>query len=177
LALYGEYGRVLAIGVIIERDGTETSRGVFGRERETGRLHADEHRTLRAFWKFLRDFDTRSDTLIGHNIYEFDLPFILKRSWINGIRPSVKLSLARYRSQPLYDTMKEFSSWDQRRPISLVHLAEVLRVGFTKTEGMDGGKVYDAFRDGRHDDIADYVMQDVEMVRAIYHRMNFNLSG
>jgi len=173
LSLYAERGRVLCIGVIVERDGCEVLRGVYGRDRETRAFHTDEARTLRSFWAMMRDFDLRRDTLIGHNILEFDAPFLYKRSMVCGVAASVNLSFARYRKQPIFDTMKEWAHWDQRRFISLAELARVLKVEMTKTEGMDGNLVYDFFREGRHEEIAAYCMQDVEMVRAVYRRMTF----
>lgn len=173
LALYGEYGRVLTIGVIVERDGAETHRGVFGRERQTMMFHLDEGRTLRGFWKLLKGFNTARDLVIGHNIFEFDLPFLYKRSMIHSVQPSVQLSFARYRRQPIYDTMKEWAQWDMKRSISLVDLAHVLKIEMTKMDGLDGSRIYDRFCAGCHDEIAMYCLHDVEMVRAIYRRMTF----
>lgn len=174
LALHAEYGRVLAIGVIVEQDWQVVHCGLLGRERPSGRLHLDERRTLRAFWKLLQDFNVGRDLIIGHNVMDFDLPFLYKRSRINRIHPSILLSFARYRSAPIYDTMREWAHWNpQAAHISLVELAEVLKVGLTKTDGMDGGSVYDEFLAGHHDQIAEYCLQDVRMARAIYYRMVF----
>ena len=71
LALSGDWGRVLTIGLIIEKDGEETHRGLLGRERQTMMFHLDEARTLRAFWKLLKSFNTKRDLIVGHNIFEF----------------------------------------------------------------------------------------------------------
>ena len=173
LSLYAEYGRVLTVGMIVEQDGEIVCRGVLGRERETLRFHLDEARTLRGFWNQLRGFDERRDLVVGHNIYDFDLPFLYKRSVIQRVRPSVRLSFARYRSRPIFDTMKEWELWAWRPGIRLEELAEVLRLGMTKTEGMDGGCIYDRFREGCHQEIADYCMRDVELTREIYYRLTF----
>ncbi len=170
LALHGEYGRVLSIGVIVETDGVETIRGVLGRERQTMMFHLDEARTLRAFWKLMQGFNTRHDLIIGHNAMNFDLPFLYKRSMVHRVEPTVKLSFARYRSQPIFDTMHEFVCWD-RKFISLAHLAKVLKVDEAKTEGMSGGLVYERFCAGCHDEIAEYCLQDVELTRAVYRCM------
>lgn len=176
LALHAEYGRVLSIGIIVEQDGEVVCRGVLGRERETLRFHLDEARTLRGFWNQLREFDERRDLIVGHNIYDFDLPFLYKRSVIQCARPSVRLSFARYRSRPIFDTMKEWELWAWRPGIKLEELAEVLRLGITKTEGMDGSCIYDRFREGYHREIADYCMRDVELTREIYYRLTFEKS-
>jgi uncharacterized protein (DUF3820 family) len=173
LALHAEYGRVLCVGMIVEQDGEVVCRGVLGRERQSLRFHLDERRTLRGFWNQLRGFDERRDLIIGHNVYEFDLPFLYKRSVIRCVQPSVRLSFARYRSRPIFDTMKEWELWAWRPAVKLGELAEVLQLGMTKTEGMDGGCIYDRFREGRHREIADYCMRDVELTREIYYRLTF----
>ena len=51
------------------------------------------------------------DRIVGHNIYDFDLKFILKRSVVHGVRPTVDLSFARYRNQPIFDTMYGWEWW------------------------------------------------------------------
>lgn len=177
LALHAEYGRVLSVGMIVEQDGRVVCRGVLGRERETLRFHLDEARTLRGFWNQLRGFDEKRDLIVGHNIYDFDLPFLYKRSVIQRVQPSVRLSFARYRSRPIFDTMKEWELWAWRPGIKLEELAEVMRLGLTKTEGMSGSCIYDRFREGRHQEIADYCLRDVELTREIYYRLTFEQTG
>jgi hypothetical protein len=173
LALHAEYGRVLCVGMIVEQDGEVVCRGVLGRERETLKFHLDEARTLRGFWNQLRGFDGKQDLIVGHNIYDFDLPFLYKRSVIQRVRPSVRLSFARYRSRPVFDTIKEWELWAWRPAVKLEELAEVLRLGMTKTEGMDGSCIYDRFLEGCHREIADYCLRDVELTREIYYRLTF----
>jgi 3'-5' exonuclease len=171
LALTGDYGRVLAIGIIIERQDQIISSGVLGRERQSLLFHLDERRTLRAFWKLLKEFRPDRDVIVGHNIISFDLPFLYKRSVINRVSPSVELCFARYRSRPLFDIMCEWNKWDMRKFISLDELARILGLESSKQGGIDGAHVYDRFCEGCHQEIADYCMRDVRLTREIYYRM------
>jgi DNA polymerase elongation subunit (family B) len=173
LALSGEMGRVLAVGVIVERDNEILHQGIIGRDRATRLFHLDEERTLRSFWRLLNGFDTERDLIIGHNIFDFDLSFLLKRSVIHRVKPPVKLSFARYRSRPIYDTMCEWSQWSWKGRVSLDRLAKALGLESSKGQGIDGSRVYDYFCKGCHEEIAAYCMRDVELVRQIYRRMNF----
>lgn len=173
LALSGEMGRVLAVGVIVERGNEILHRGVIGRDRATRLFHLDEARTLNSFWRLLSGFNTKRDLIIGHNIFDFDLSFLYKRSIIHRVRPPVRLSFARYRSRPIYDTMCEWSQWSFKGRVSLDRLARALGLESSKEQGIDGSCVYDYFCAGCHEEIADYCMRDVELVRAIYRRMNF----
>jgi uncharacterized protein (DUF3820 family) len=176
LALHAEYGRVLSIGMIVEQEGKVVCRGVLGRERESMRFHLDEAKTLRGFWKQLREFDNRQDLIIGHNVFDFDLLFLYKRSIIHRVQPSVRLSFARYRSRPIFDTMKEWELWGWRPGIKLGELAEVLQLRMAKIKGIDGSSIYDRFCAGCHQEIADYCMRDVELTREIYYRLTFEKS-
>lgn len=172
LALHAEYGRVLCVGIIVEEGEHILHRGVLGRERATGLFHLDEARTLRAFWKLLQDFNMRRDLIIGHNIMDFDLPFLYKRSRINRVRPTLMFSFARYRSAPVYDTLREWAHWNPHAvSMSLGELADILKIGISKTAGFDGSHVYDEYVTGNHEGIARYCLQDTEVVRAIYYRM------
>jgi 3'-5' exonuclease len=172
LALSGERGRVMAIGIIIELGDIELERRVLGYDPATECLAINESRTLREFWDAMADFNPTRDLIVGHNIFDFDLLFIYKRSIILGVKPSLSLSFVRYRSQPVYDTMREWAKWGTQR-IALAELAEVLGLKSSKNDGIDGSCVYDHFLIGSHKDIADYCMRDVELTRQIFCRMNF----
>jgi hypothetical protein len=173
LALDGDFGRVLTIGLIVEHDEQVIHRGLLGRERQTMMFHLDEARTLRGFWKLLKGFNVRRDLVVGHNLFDFDLPFLYKRSVIGRVRPSVELPFTRYRSQPIFDTMHQWNKWSPRKFISLDRLAKVLGLESSKGQGIDGRLVYDRFCEGCHKEIADYCMRDVELVRESYYRMSF----
>lgn len=173
LALDGDFGRILTVGVIVEHDDQVIHRGLLGRERQTMMFHLDEARTLRCFWRLLKGFNVSRDLVIGHNVFDFDLPFLYKRSVIQRVRPSVELSFARYRSHPIFDTMHQWNKWSPRKFVSLDRLAKVLGLESSKGQGIEGRLVYDRFCEGCHQEIADYCMRDVELVREIYYRMSF----
>lgn len=161
----------------MEHDEQVIHRGLLGRERQTMMFHLDEARTLRGFWKLLKEFNVKRDLIVGHNVFDFDLAFLYKRSVIQRVRPSVELSFARYRSQPIFDTMHQWNKWTPRKYVSLNKLAKVLGMDSSKGQGIDGSRVYDKFCEGCHIEIADYCMRDVELVRDIYYRMSFTGEG
>jgi hypothetical protein len=157
-ALNGDYGRILCIGYI-----KETPEGI-----GKGILKGEEPQIVREFWELAKDVDL----FIGHNILDFDLKFIMKRSIILGVKPTQEVSLRRYYSERIYDTMHEWEKWSGY--ISLDKLARVL--GFESSKDLldgDGGKVYDYYKDGKLENIYEYCMADVELTRKIYNRMNF----
>lgn len=171
LALDSRYGRLLCIGIIIEENNSITHRGVLGRDKGTGRFHLDEARMLRSFWKLTGGFNPHRDLLVGFNLLDFDLEFLCTRSVINRVKPSFNICFARFRSSPVYDVMWEFTHW--RRRIALSEVAKILELESSKLNGLDGSNVYDFFLAGRHQEIADYCLQDCELTRSIYRRLNY----
>lgn len=130
-------------------------------------LHGDEREILQEFWKLALD----CHLFVGHNVLDFDFRFIWQRSIIHQIKPLRDISFARFRSDPIYDTMQEWSLWG-REHISLDSLSRALGVPSPK-ENLDGSKVYPYYRDGKLMDICEYCKRDVESVRQVYRWLTF----
>jgi hypothetical protein len=152
----GEFGRIFCIGYAIDDEKEEC-------------LSGDEKEMLKRFW----DLAKEATLFIGHNIMEFDLRFIYKRSIIHKIRPSRDLSFARYRNEPIFDTMKEWEKWSSQGA-SLHKLSIALNLASPKEEGIDGSKVYDYYLAGKQDEIIKYCMRDVGATREVYKRITFS---
>ena len=130
-------------------------------------LRGDEPEIIRNFWKLAFD----CHLFVGHNILDFDLRFMYQRSVIHQIKPSREIPLARFRNNPIYDTMHEWSKWG-REHASLDNLSKALDIPSPK-ENLDGSKVYPYYRAGKLDEICDYCKRDVESVRQVYRRLTF----
>jgi hypothetical protein len=143
----------------------------------------NEKKVLEDFW-FVAG---QCDLFVGHNIMDFDLRFILQRSVILGVKPSWNrfqelgkkpwemmkyLSFARYQNLPIFDTMHEWSNWNNQNKATLEHLALALGIP-TPKEGIDGSQVFAFFEAGKIKEICDYCKRDVEATRAVYKRMTF----
>lgn len=153
-SLDGNFGRILCIGYALDHADPAV-------------LEGSEADLLKRFWTLA----AQAHLFIGHNIFDFDLRFILKRSIINQVKPSRELSFARYRNTPIFDTMHEWERW-ARYGTSLKTLGHVLGIPVTKGP-FDGSQVSDLFAQGRAKEIYDYCKRDVELTRAVYHRMTF----
>jgi predicted PolB exonuclease-like 3'-5' exonuclease len=130
-------------------------------------LHGDEAEIIRSFWQLAGD----CHLFVGHNILDFDLRFIYQRSIIHQIKPSREIPFARFRNNPIYDTMHEWSIWG-REHVSLDLLARALGIPSPK-ESLDGSKVYPYYCAGKLAEIYDYCKRDVETVRQVYRRLTF----
>lgn len=157
-AISGDFGRIFCIGYAINDESVEVIKG-------------SENEILKQWW----DVADKVDLFIGHNIMDFDLRFIFKRSVINKIKPGAKhlnLSFARYRNFPIFDTMREWEKWSQSY-ISLDTLAKILDLPTSK-DVINGSQVFDYFLEGKHEDIYNYCKKDVVLTRDVYKRMVFD---
>jgi 3'-5' exonuclease len=153
--LDGAFGRICCISYAYDEELVET-------------LYGEEAQILIKFWKVAE----KVDLFIGFNLLDFDLRFIFQRSVILGIKPTRQLSFARYRSDPIYDIMWEWSKWSNTR-VSLDTLAKALGIPSSKGGEIEGRNVAKAYRDGRLKEICEYCAKDVSVTRAIYNRMVF----
>ena len=112
----------------------------------------------------------------GHNIKEFDIPYICRRAVINQVAlPDVfQLSGKKpWESKHLIDTMEMWSFGDRKNYTSLKLLAAVL--GFpSPKDDIDGSEVGRVFwEDGQLSRIASYCEKDVLATIQLYLRYNY----
>ena len=160
-AFDGTFSRIVCIGLLEFSDQMEARSAVawFG---------ANERELLRQFWARLAQ--DRPALFITHNGLGFDLPFIKKRSIINQVKPSLDINLAKFRTEPVYDTMAIWSNWDTRGWVKLDVLARALQVDTKSGSGEQVAEMWEK-RQGR--ELAQYCLQDTYVTYACYSRMNF----
>jgi len=171
-ALDGTHGQIVCIGMAIDNAAPV----VFHNSK-------DWHKEAEVIQSAFDWLDSQVETLstgyklthpdnvfVGHNIIDFDLPFIWKRCVINGIKPPSQIPFkARPWSESIYDTMREWSGTHSR--ISMDKLAKALKVG--GKGDMDGSMVWDYIQAGKLKEVRDYCASDIELVRKIHKRMTF----
>lgn len=152
--LGGEFGRIACLAYAIDDHDVEV-------------LWGEEVDIVEGFWKAARGIER----FVGHNIYDFDLPFIMKRSRILGVPPSWMPNFARYRQTPIYDTMREWELWANRY-VALDTLAKALGLPTSK-DRMSGADVASYFEAGRIEEICEYCVKDVVLTRHVYDKLTF----
>jgi DNA polymerase elongation subunit (family B) len=155
------YSRIVCIGMLIFSPAMEPKGALswYG---------SNEEELLRKFWE--RIAEIRPTLFITHNGLGFDLPFIKKRSIIHRVKPSMEISLAKFRTEPVYDTMAVWSNWDMRGWVKLDILARALNV---ETKSGSGKQVAEMWASGHRKEIAKYCLQDTYVTYACYNRMTF----
>lgn len=162
-ALNGGYGQIYCIGLAIDADDSPVKI-----------ICAEEPAMLAAFSGCLQSIIRQHHShpaavrFVGHNI-EWDLRFLHHRCVIHGIKPSAPLIHSRY-SEQIYDTMQAWAGYGNR--ISLAELCRILGIDNPKN-GIDGSQVWDFVRDGRGEEVQEYCRRDVEAVRQVFKRLEF----
>lgn len=158
-AFDGTFSRIVCIGLILLTDNLDPQGSIawYGE---------NERELLRLFWEKLGVL--RPSLYITHNGLGFDLPFIKKRSIIHQVKPTVDISLAKFRTEPVYDTLAVWSNWESRGWVKLDVLARALNV---ETKSGSGKQVAEMWAKGQGKEIAEYCLQDTYVTYACYCRM------
>lgn len=118
-ALDATTGRVCAIGYLTDsKEIIETA------------IDLNEVDLLRRFWSIATKMRSENRKVIGHNIAGFDVPFIVRRSWILGLRvPDWVTTPTGYLAPMFLDTMLTWQVGNRRDYIKLDRLARALDCG------------------------------------------------
>lgn len=148
-------GRIVCVGMLID-DGKILHEIAIAGE--------DEAQILTEFWGTIHP----TDVIVGHNVHDFDLPFVRQRSWILGIRPSRVIDLRKYYTADVKDTLQMWTNWGFKKGVTLDALGAALRCGQKNGHGVDVAQWW-ATRD--LESIREYCLGDVRVTYLVYCKM------
>ncbi len=170
-AIYSEFGKIVCISVGIlykKSDNTECLK-------IKSFANDDEAVLLNQFKALVLNFMTTSyHRFCGHNIKEFDMPYIGRRMLINGIElpPQLQFQNKKPWEMPLLDTMDFWKFGDYKNYTSLKLLAEVLGIP-TPKDDIDGSMVADVYyNENNLQRIATYCQKDVVATVQVWRKLN-----
>jgi len=169
-------GRILSIAVHVgsvpgrEIAGLNSNQNehAFGIDAEGN--EQDEAVALKGFLALMSDFDPECDVVVGHNIINFDLPFIFQRCLAHNIQVKPFVDLSEFHVRGVYDTMRAWWLGGRNR-VALDDIAWALGFESSKTADVEGSRVFDLYQAGRLADIREYNLNDVRVTRKVYERM------
>ncbi|HTF03880.1 MAG TPA: 3'-5' exonuclease [Bacteroidia bacterium] len=163
--IYAEFGKIICIsvGFLKYADGKET----FRMKSFSG---DDEQQLLSEFGDLLRKhFNRDIHRICGHNVKEFDIPYIARRMIINGVHLPSMLDLAGKKPWEILhlDTMEMWKFGDFKSYTSLVLLATALGIP-TPKDDIDGSMVHSVYYQEKNlARIVTYCQKDVLTVAQI----------
>ena len=179
-------GRVVALGVLdVEKDkGTVYFDPGESEAEET----MEENYTLKplpeadmltSFWQGAQHYDT----FVTFNGRGFDIPFLLVRSAVHGVKPTKNLMSNRYLGSQWagakhIDLLDQLSFYGAvRRPGNLHMWCRAFGIKSPKADGITGHDVAKLFRNGKSLDIARYNIGDLKATRDLFDRWQKFLSA
>lgn len=168
--IYSEFAKIVCISI-----GTVYSDGNVWKIRLKSLAGDNEGEILRNFSEIIEKMVTayKEIRFCGHNIKEFDIPFICRRFVINNIPLPMPLQLSGKKPWEIHhiDTMEMWKFGDNKNFTSLSLLAQVLGIPSPKTD-IDGSQVSSVYwNDGDIKRISRYCMQDVYTTAKVYTRL------
>lgn len=169
--IYAEFGKIVCIGL-----GYFTKTATGYTLNVTSLSGDDEKNILVRFVEMCNRFFRHADKqFCGHNIREFDIPYICRRCFINQVPlPDVLKDLQRKKpwENPMLDTLQFWKFGEYKNFTSVDLLATILDIPSPKEDidGSDVGRVY--WQDGDLDRIVHYCLRDVVTVGQIFMRLN-----
>lgn len=166
--IYAEFGKVVCISLgsikCFEEKNTIKLKSFYGE---------DEKELLARFVEMMNKPGNRKDLILcGHNIKEFDIPYLSRRLMVNGIRFPFLLNLSGKKPWEVthIDTMELWKFGDRKNFTSLDLLATIFNIPTPKDDidGSDVARVY--YEEKNIERIATYCQKDVVTVAQLMLR-------
>ncbi len=180
LALYALGASVVTIGMFSpetgraamlydDRNGTIDSIDKASRVEQVTLVGGDEKKILEEFWGMVPSFGC----IVSYNGRGFDIPFLMQRSLVHGLRVSRNLMPPRFSSMREHmDLAEVLSQFRATRPYGLEAWSQALAVQSPKEGEVKGAEVSAAFREGRIREIVEYCLRDVVATAEIAVRVS-----
>lgn len=168
--IYAEYGKIVCIGMgyIAKQDDCDVVRLKSIQD-------DDEYKLLETFCHMIQQFEQQNKGLqfCGHNIKEFDIPYICRRIIINGLPIPECMNFAGLKPWQVnhLDTLELWRFGDYKSYVSLDLLAQVLQVPTSKSDinGSEVARVY--WQEGDLARIASYCLRDVYTTALVFLKL------
>ena len=172
-AIYAEFGKVIVISAGIITNLEEDQHNL----RIKSFYGHSEAELLESFASILQKnfHDQNLHVLCGHNIREFDIPYLCRRFAVHGIELPSLINIGGkkpWEVKFVADTLELWKYGDHKNFTSLDLLAYTLGIPSPKTV-MDGSMVGQAYwEENKLEEIKQYCERDVVTVAQIYLRLN-----
>lgn len=134
-----------------------------------------EEMIIANFWKTYEGLAKSGRKIVGFNIEEFDIPFLVQRSYILGIAvPRSLFSQGKYLDSTFIDLRKLWKAGRYQATGTLDSICRACGIG-GKPDGIDGSMFAELYFDpARRDEALKYLLNDLDMPRKLAERMGIN---
>lgn len=171
LSLYPLTAKTIAIGIYhVEKERTfvyyenDSAEEWQNEEKKIMYKGLSEKDMIQSFWRIV-DFTDQVITFNGRN---FDIPFLMIRSAILGIRPTKNLMGNRFNSSTHIDLLEQLTFYGTTRKFNLDFYCHAFSIESPKSKGISGMEVKTLYDAGRIKDIAVYCAEDVKATYQLF---------
>lgn len=171
LALYPLTGEIVTIGMLNPETEKgyalfQNNQGATEKFEENGIVFesGSEKEILEKFWDFVGNYQ-QAVTFNGRG---FDLPFLMLRSAIHGVRPSRNFMEYRYDFKTHCDLLDQLTYYGAVRKFNLDFYAKSFGIKSSKEEGIDGSMVGEMYKQEKFLEIARYCVRDLHTTKELY---------
>ena len=137
----------------------------------------DEKSLLEDFWNFIAEKfaeDPRT-IIVTHNGYKFDIPFLILRSYIKGVKVPVQINTNRstMMNSNHFDTMLFFSFNGTFVNPSLEILCKMF--GIDVHERLTGDEILKCYKKGNIQEIVEHCKNDVEILEKVFDKVYIHI--
>ncbi|MBK8945314.1 MAG: ribonuclease H-like domain-containing protein [Ignavibacteriae bacterium] len=171
LSLYPYTAKIISIGML----NTETN-GIFVlyddnseeeiiiEEKGIKYKSINEKELLKLFWNYL----SKTDKVITFNGRNFDIPFLMLRSAMLEVKPTINLIHNRYNITKHIDLLDQFTFYGITRKFNLDFYCHAFGIKSPKSKGITGMEIKELYKAGKIKDIAIYCGEDVKATYELY---------
>lgn len=172
LSLYPFTAKVIAIGLY----HTEMEKALVLYESEKGEKNVvsdDEHvvykaltedEMLKTFWEYA----SKVKKFISFNGRNFDIPFLMLRSALRKIKPTVNFLGSRFDTSKHIDLLEQFTFYGLIKKFNLDFYCHSFGIESPKSKGVSGMEVKQLYEAGRIKEIAVYCGEDIRATYKLY---------
>lgn len=175
LSLYPYTAKIIVIGMLnTETENTlvlyesEEKEEWRSEEKKTIYKSMNEKEMINYFWECVK----KVDKVITFNGKNFDIPFVMIRSAILKIKPSINLLKNKYDSSKHIDLLEQLTFFGTTRKFNLDFYCHAFGIESPKSKGVTGMEVKELYKAGRIKDIAIYCGDDVRATYGLYKIWN-----
>ncbi len=175
LSLYPLTAKIAAIGMLNTK--TENCFVIYedvkeeewtGSEKQVRYKSMTETEMIRNFWHYAE----KAGQVITFNGRNFDIPFLMLRSAVLGIKPSKNFMRNRYNTSEHLDLLEQFTFYGSTKKFNLDFYCQAFGIKSPKSNGITGMEVKELYNAGRIKDIAIYCGEDVRATYELYKIWN-----
>lgn len=171
LSLYPFTAEVVAIGML--NTSTENSLVLFNGDPYESWEAEDKHvkyqggreaKILELFWEYV----LKAEQVITFNGRNFDIPFLMLRSAMLKVKPSINLLGSRFDTSRHIDLLEQFTFNGLIKKFNLDFYCRAFGIESPKSKGVTGMEVKELYNAGRIRDIAIYCGEDIKATYELY---------